>query len=201
MRRHLTEALRQPRDLRGVTPILATILLVAIVVVLAAVLYVVTTRLTDSGGPHPPLGTSLYVGPARAVQGTSSTNAFCQTSHPCYNVPVASATSGVTLGGLGFKVVSSTGTLWEVTKNYARLSIVGVDGAVLAYSQLSKNSAFAVGSWQHFGAGASATTMVESSMDIVVQFGNPAANPGGTGLTLVVYGTAAYSGSISAALP
>ena len=58
---------------RGVSPIIATILLVAITVVLAAVLYILDSGLTKGPG-NTPLGTSLALNkPAEASKGAGAT--------------------------------------------------------------------------------------------------------------------------------
>jgi flagellin-like protein len=81
---------------RGVSPIIATILLVAITVVLAAVLYVLVSGLTRTGASTPyELGMSE----------TSTTG-----SGTTYNIILAlSPTSGLTTGAFGLKVASSGG--------------------------------------------------------------------------------------------
>ena len=45
---------RFPPDDRGVSPVIGTILMVAIAVVLAAVMFVVVTQITKSKGDSPP---------------------------------------------------------------------------------------------------------------------------------------------------
>ena len=57
---------------RGVSPIIATILLVAITVVLAAVLYVLISGLTGGGVGSKPIGTAITVGPNPSPAATSA---------------------------------------------------------------------------------------------------------------------------------
>jgi len=186
---------------RAVSPVLATVLLVAIVVVLAAVLYLLVFGLVGTSRLPSPIGDQLAVGPAKFLTGTSSTNSYCQTSHYCYSVPVAQVQSSLPIDGLAFKVLTTQNAPWEVSKNYARLAIVGLNGNVLAYTQISKNNPYVVSSWAHYSSGISGSTTFTNQMTLMVQFGNPAHSPAGQGLTLVVYGTSAYSGQVSASLP
>lgn len=186
---------------RGVSPIIATILLVAVVVVLAAVLYVVVLRLSDSAESSRPLGSALYLGPATAEAGTASTNAFCQTNHFCYSVPVTATQSGVTLGGLEFRILTRNGTVHTVAQNYAKLSLLGVQGSALAYTQLSKNSPFVVTDWGHLASGTSPNSMVSSGMQLWIQFGNTKTSPVGQGYTMQVIGTGAFDGTLTVDLP
>jgi len=79
---------------RGVSPIIATILLVAITVVLAAVLYILISGLTKGPG-NTPIGTALALGQIKEAQ--KGTNNW-------YNVSIASAGGGLTLSNMVFQV-------------------------------------------------------------------------------------------------
>src|ERR1700747_2982587 len=84
---------------RGVSPIIATILLVAITVVLAAVLYILISGLTKGPG-NTPLGTSLALAaPAEETAGTGH----------WYNFSVQSAGGGLTLGNLQLQIETPSG--------------------------------------------------------------------------------------------
>src|SRR5580658_5877974 len=73
---------------RGVSPIIATILLVAITVVLAAVLYILISGLTKGPG-NTPLGTALALGTfTEATSGTGGAQKWY------YNATVQSASGG-----------------------------------------------------------------------------------------------------------
>ncbi|HTT26499.1 MAG TPA: archaellin/type IV pilin N-terminal domain-containing protein [Thermoplasmata archaeon] len=186
---------------RGVSPIIASILLVAIVVVLAAVLYLVVIRLSESTDSSRPLGSALYLGPARAESGTVPTNPFCQTNHYCYSVAVTATQSGITMGDLEFRILTSGGTIHTVAQNFAKLSIVGVQGSQLAYTQISKNSPFVVTAWGHLSSGTSPNSMVSSGMQLWIQFGNTKMSPFGHGYTMQVIGRGAYDGTLTVVLP
>ncbi|HKV89589.1 MAG TPA: archaellin/type IV pilin N-terminal domain-containing protein [Thermoplasmata archaeon] len=83
---------------RGVSPIIATILLVAITVVLAAVLYILISGLTKAPGGTP-LGTALAVGSATASAGST---VYTMSINP---------SSGLTPASLNFELVSSSGAI------------------------------------------------------------------------------------------
>src|SRR5271157_2641694 len=87
---------------RAVSPIIATILLVAITVVLAAVLYVLISGLIHGPG-NTPIGSSLGLGGPSLVTGGAG-GAFlvtgCKANDYCYQVPIASSSTGVTIGSI-----------------------------------------------------------------------------------------------------
>ncbi|HKV90107.1 MAG TPA: archaellin/type IV pilin N-terminal domain-containing protein, partial [Thermoplasmata archaeon] len=85
---------------RGVSPIIATILLVAITVVLAAVLYILISGLTKGPGSTP-LGTALAMGsPQQGTNGTSFT----------YTISLTPS-SGLAPSGVTFQLQSSSGVI------------------------------------------------------------------------------------------
>src|SRR5215472_734713 len=86
---------------RGVSPIIATILLVAITVVLAAVLYILISGLTKGPG-NTPLGTAFAMG--SVLTGQSGTTFY-------ENLTVESASGGITWNNINFRVVSTTGAI------------------------------------------------------------------------------------------
>ncbi|MCI4366409.1 MAG: type IV pilin [Thermoplasmata archaeon] len=85
------------------SPIIATILLVAITVVLAAVLYILISGLTKGPG-NTPIGTALAVG---AVNEASSGAGAAQRWY--YNVSVQSASGGMTWSNMIFQVQTAAG--------------------------------------------------------------------------------------------
>ena len=110
---------------RGVSPIFATILLVAITVVLAAVLYVLISGLTTGGANTVPIGTAFSFG-----QPTQSSNAACKAPTvvgSCYAVGIQSAGSSAKTGNIHFAVLSGgTGTA------FSSVQVLSLSGAVLA---------------------------------------------------------------------
>lgn len=184
----------------AVSPIIATILLVAITVVLAAVLYVVISGYGHTSASKP-LGAAFFAGPASPIVGTAQTNAFCQTSHYCYSIPIEDAGPGVTFGDLNFVVHTATGSVHKVVQSFAQLSIVNDKNVVQAFSKIAKNGAFEVTAWQSFAAGTTSSTPLTDLQTIWLQFGNTKASPFSQGEALEVIGTGSFSGSVVINLP
>lgn len=162
---------------RGVSPIIATILLVAITVVLAAVLYILISGLTKGPG-NTPLGTSLAVNkPLEAAKGTTN----------WYNFTVASAGGGLLLNNLQFQITGTGGNIVATTG--FTLNVLGLTGSTVGtYTIASSPPAWTLGG----------TVAVSSSQTIVLT--TPTASPL-SGDTLVVIGTGSFSGSIAVAIP
>lgn len=93
---------------KGVSPIIATILLVAITVVLAAVLYVLISGLTKGPG-NTPIGSAFGYGTVSNVTSTAPTG--CVAAKECYSLQIASATSGLTPNGMTFSVKNGGATV------------------------------------------------------------------------------------------
>jgi flagellin-like protein len=185
----------------GVSPIIATLLLLAIVVVLAGVLYVLVSGELRNSSPVP-LGTEFYAGPANGgIVGTAASNAYCEKGHYCYSIPIDEAGGGLALGELNFKVLDATGSPHVVSKNFAQVALVTIKNSVVAAAKVSKNGAFVVTSWQTYAAGVSSSTPVSNLQVIWVQFGNTATPPYHNGDTLVVLGTGSFAGDVTVALP
>ncbi|MGB6501137.1 MAG: archaellin/type IV pilin N-terminal domain-containing protein [Thermoplasmata archaeon] len=92
---------RRRKSERGVSPIIATILLVAITVVLAAVLYVLVSGLTRTGASTP---YELGMQPGQAGTGGSGTT--------WTDVISLSPTSGLTTSLFGMKVITPSATTY-----------------------------------------------------------------------------------------
>jgi len=168
---------------RGVSPIIATILLVAITVVLAAVLYILISGLTKGPG-NTPLGSAFGWGTPRNVSAASSPPTGCTANHNCYSVAVASAGGGIQDTALNFQVKTSTGGFIAVTS----VTILGVSGSSVAvYTGGSTNS------W-------SATVALSSTQTMVVDLGAYTATPT-SGSSLIALGVGSYSGQVTAVLP
>jgi len=168
---------------RGVSPIIATILLVAITVVLAAVLYILISGLTKGPGSTP-LGTALAIqAPTASAGGT----VYTATITP---------SSGLTPASLNFEVVSSSGT---ILGSGTTVVIFGVTGCTVATYTFSSNS------WANgptSGATACApvgttTTVLSSGMQF--QF-TAASSLSGAGDKLVAVGVGSFSGQVSTPL-
>jgi archaeal type IV pilus assembly protein PilA len=181
---------------RGVSPIIATILLVAITVVLAAVLYVLISGLTKGPGTTP-LGTAFAMGAAQAITGTSSTPA-CVSGDSCYSLTVESAGGGITAGSINFKVVYSTNSTTYQTGNVVGkgISIVSIAGLVVATGgTVAVTTALTLTTWT-----SGSTVGLSSTQTIWVDLGTAASHVG-QGLQLQALGVGSYQGTVSATLP
>jgi len=181
MQNHMgTERRWRKKGRRGVSPIIATILLVAITVVLAAVLYILISGLTKAPG-NTPLGSALAVGTPTSANGLT----YTMTITP---------SSGLTPAGMTFEVTSSTGTILGVGTT---LTVVGVTGCLMAIYTFSSNS---------WAAATGGTACATASTSVVLTSGmqfSLVVTPTQTGLSdkLVAVGTGSFGGQVSTALP
>ncbi|HTW76257.1 MAG TPA: archaellin/type IV pilin N-terminal domain-containing protein [Thermoplasmata archaeon] len=185
---------------RAVAPIIATLLLVAITVVLAAVLYVLIVGDVHSGASQP-LESSFYAGPAEQVSGSAHPSTYCAEGRYCYAIPVDEASDGLKVSNLAFQVTDSTGRVHTVSMNSALISLVGSTNSVLASSTIAKNKAFETTAWERYGGGVTASSLVSNQDTIWIQFGSTKTSPFGQGHTLEVLGVDGYSGEVSISLP
>jgi len=167
-----------------VSPIIATILLVAITVVLAAVLYILISGLTKGPG-NTPIGTAI------AFSGVSESNTATQWN---YTMSVQTATSGMTWSNMIFQVQAPSGAL--VTTGPTKVVISGTTGCNLA------TYTFATNLWAATGATCAGTTggsaLVLSGQTVQLQ---ASANQNGLGETIVIVGQGSYSGSSVSTIP
>jgi flagellin-like protein len=193
---------------RGVSPIIATILLVAITVVLAAVLYVLITGLTH-GPSSISLGTAYNPGGVIASQqpaantGTGTCAAASTTlaaavkpSEWVYTFAIES--SSVTFGSVGFEVKSSAGAVlaWTAGGFY----IVTSGGAIAACGLGSAANGFASVSGLTYPTanGITASTPLTTLFTIVIDTGTAGGSNPWTGLGnyFVTVGLGSYSGTV-----
>ncbi|HEV8049064.1 MAG TPA: archaellin/type IV pilin N-terminal domain-containing protein [Thermoplasmata archaeon] len=166
---------------RGVSPIIATILLVAITVVLAAVLYILISGLTKGPG-NTPLGSALAMNtPVASAGGTT------------YTVNIVPA-SGLTPASMNFELTSSSGTILGTGTT---VTVVGVTGCLIAVYTFSTN-AWAAASGGTACAGASTTQVLTSGMQLSLV---TSVSQSGLGDKLVAIGVGTFSGQVSATLP
>jgi flagellin-like protein len=181
---------------RGVSPIIGIILLVAIVVVLAAVLYVLVTGLVHGPGA-PPIGSAVLIDHPVAGQcwAAGVTAHICGTSGDrLWNMSVGQST--VTLGDILLQVHTSTGLVYKNTlaANFAILS-AGV-ATPIAYYSVAAGAGLAMTTGFTYSAGYSSGTALTSSMFVVVGTGTPSANwVTGANNYLTVVGTNHFSGA------
>jgi flagellin-like protein len=115
------------RPPRGVTPIIATILLVAITVVLSAVLYLLVDGVAR-GPSQTPLGSTFGFGPPANVT-SSSSSPGCPASTECYGLGVATAGDGLVGRDLLFAARTPSGTTLP-TSGWT-VSLIGTSGQLL----------------------------------------------------------------------
>jgi archaeal type IV pilus assembly protein PilA len=192
---------RWRRPPKGISPIIGIILLVAITVVLAAVLYVMVSGLSDHGTAAKPLGTALALGPASEVTGSKTTNSYCKTGYPCYSVSIASVSSSLTLGDLELVLLTSSGTAHIVQTSSGQISVVNGGTTPIAYTSVTKGNPLESTAWAKFQKGVSEGTTLSDTMTIWVQFGSKTLNPVGQGYRLEAIGTGSFSGTIDYLLP
>jgi archaeal type IV pilus assembly protein PilA len=198
---------------RAVSPIIATILLVAITVVLAAVLYVLISGLTHGPG-NTPIGSAFQAGAATAgnsgytgassacAAGTTTLAAAVKASDWTYTLTIESST--VSFGSVGYEVKASTGAV--LAGGAGGFYVVNSGGQVAACYLTTAAGGFAVtgGMTYPTAAGATASTSLTTLYTIVIDTGsNAAANPWtGQGDTFNAIGLGSYSGTTAAqALP
>ena len=207
---------------RAVSPIIATILLVAITVVLAAVLYVLISGLTHGPGSTP-IGSAFTVGNPTSsntlgttvASGTADTCAAATTTANSgiaaaiaktdwtYTVTVESST--VTFGSVLFQVKAATGSVAAPAGTgggnaYQGFFIVNVAGDVVACSLTAANGGLSMGGSAQLtyvtANGITATNSLSNLYTIVVDMGN--AQPTGLGYTFDTLGQGSYSGTTAA---
>lgn len=188
-------AVRYRYSRRGVSPIIATILLVAITVVLAAVLYVVISGLSHGPGSAP-IGSAFAVG--TPVQGTcwavGVTNHVCGTAGDrIFNLSIQQST--ITLGDVLLEVRTATGSVFHntVAGGFAIMPLTG--NVPVAYYSFAAGAGLAMSSTFTIGTGYSASSPITSTMFIVVGTGTPTGSwfPG-QGNYIVAVGTHHFSG-------
>src|SRR5580658_3737776 len=188
------------RRRRGVSDILATILLVAIVVVLVAVLFILDSALTHGPG-NSPIGSALAVGggsPATKCSGVGIPTIGCLAANDhVYTLVVAHST--VAFGDVLFEVKTPTGVPYIATTD-GGFNILNIVGSTVAAYNLTVSGPLVVpdsGSWAYFsGTGVGAGTPLTTTSTIVVDMGS--VDPTGQGYEFLVAGTGHYSGTTTA---
>ena len=182
------------KNKRAVSPIIATILLVAITVVLAAVLYILIQQYTKNGSNGSPLGSALAFG--NSADSASSTTNY-------YNLTVESASSTLTIANVIFQLKSPAGAITAVTG--LTVSIVNPKGTVEA------TYTFSTLVWGGYAAGActapayssacSSTTVITTANLFSVQDVTATSGISSlTGYSLVALGQGGYQGTVNAAI-
>jgi flagellin-like protein len=187
---------------RAVSPIIATILLVAITVVLAAVLYVLISGLTKGPG-NTPIGSAFGIG--NPVGGTCTaaqvTAGVCKAAgDQIFTLTIEQST--LTIGSVQFEVKTPAGGAFTTTiaGMFAIQTITGAEVAqysIAAASPLAMTNAFTT-----FGAGYASTSPISTTMSLVVDTGVTAANwVTGQGYIVTALGIGSYSGTTASNQP
>ncbi len=194
---------------RAVSPIIATILLVAITVVLAAVLYVLISGLTHGPGSTPigsaftagnPTAGTCAVGSAQVIAVAAITGG-CKANDFIYTLTVESST--VTFGSVQFEVKTSGGAIYGAGSASSSFATLNIAQQVTAISVTGANMAM-VSTWASYGTTTTPTfstsTPLTNLYTIVIDMGSAAATTG-LGLTFVTLGVGSYSGTTATNLP
>jgi len=191
---------------RGVSPIIATILLVAITVVLAAVLYVLISGLTHGPGSTP-IGTAFSAGnpiSSKCAAGGTYATTGCLAADFVYVLTVETATAN--FGSVLFEVKTSAGSI-VTAASVGGFSVMTISSVVAAQSAASTTLAM-TGTFATFsgvattcnGAPCSASTPFSSIYTIEIDMGT--SSPVGLGYSFIAIGTGSYSGTTApVALP
>jgi flagellin-like protein len=180
---------------RGVSPIIATILLVAITVVLAAVLYVLISGLTHGTGSAP-LGTNFSWGTPVNATGTTPTGC-ATTTYYCYTIEIAGSGGGITTTNfqLGLRTALGSTVAWpaSVTATGGLIQLFGVSTttALATYSTATSTWTNAAGFTGGLAGG-----------DSISIYTGGHANGAGMGLLsyeIVAIGVNGYSGTVPSA--
>jgi flagellin-like protein len=176
---------------RGVSPIIATILLVAITVVLAAVLYVLVSGLVHGTG-SPLLGSEFTWGTPKNISGASSTGCTGALTTYCLSVEIASAGTSLSTSDfyLGLQAVAGTTLAWPAM---ATVSLVSAAPAKVLTTYVLSGTGIPQAAWL-------ATVPVASGDSVVFQTLHVGATGGvSNGLSgdqLVAIASNGYSGTV-----
>ena len=164
------------RRLRGVSPIVATILLVAMTIVLAAVLYVLVSGLTNGTAPKTPIATALALGTPISVNRSGAN---------WNNFSVAAAGHGLQWGNLEFQLFAPNGAAVALPGG-SSITVLSITGSVVG------TYAYGSASWS---TGSSLTVTSQHTLSIY------SAAIALHGDRLVVYGVGTFQGSVGMILP
>jgi len=195
---------RRRRPGRGVSPIIATILLVAITVVLAAVLYVLIAGLT--GGPtSTPIGgafTASHPGSGFCAAGNAQTLGAAPITGGCvagdFIYTLAIESSRIAFGNVLFKVMTTAGSPFTGGGATASFAVLDLATHVVAISVTGPTIAMS-SKWLGYGPTSTAptytdTTPLTNQYLIVIDAGS--ATPlTGKGLEFVAIGVGSFSGA------
>jgi flagellin-like protein len=184
------------KNRRAVSPIIATILLVAITVVLAAVLYILIQQYTKAGAATP-LGTSFSFG--SSTDSASGANNY-------YNMTIESAAPTLNFGDLLWQLKSPTGSVFVTGVSVSIVNSLGTVEGAFCIGTITTGGVICGGTstWVYHGSNcnAPAFSSVCSSTSLIstASFISVAVTPLATslsGYTLYALGQSAYGGTVS----
>ncbi|MCI4347827.1 MAG: type IV pilin [Thermoplasmata archaeon] len=182
------------RNRRAVSPIIATILLVAITVVLAAVLYILIQQYTKSGTTGVTIGSALAIGTSQ--DGTGAVN--------FYNMTIESTGSTLTMGSVAFEVKGSGGAITIIGSVVGGITItaltVSVTNPLNTVEAIYSVSGAATTYQAHcsppaYSSACSATVLITTANVFSVQVAPTTVSL--VGFTLVALGQGSFSGTTS----
>lgn len=180
---------RLRRGRRGVSPIIATILLVAITVIIAAVLYTLLIPLLGHSGT--PLQSNLAFGTATSHTGTGAVG--CAAGDFCWAVQLQTANGGVAPSSISLYVQNSSGlTVSTASWNF---TFIDASNRVVAYApgpQAGSSSGWTA------GPGYSTDNAFTLAMTLWIDTGSIHAQPSGS--ILYAVGQNSWYGSIQGTL-
>jgi len=187
---------------RGVSPIIATILLVAITVVLAAVLYVLISGLTHGAGSAP-LGTNFGWG--APINDTGVTALGCAApvtpAHYCYGVEL-NVGGSLTTSNFVLSLKNPTGSTVAWPAGVSGAATACGANTVPCISLVTPTSTTPVAWYSITASGWTTVTpftgVIPSGSSIVLYFGTAGAT-GLLGDQLVAVGASGYSGTVASA--
>ncbi len=181
---------------RAVSPIIATILLVAITVVLAAVLYILISGLTKGPG-NTPLGTEFGWGDGQKITGpvgyTLVANG-CVAGDQCYVFSITPG-NGIVANNLAFQIKNTLGAV----QTFSAVTLMDVKGSTQAQYTTANGWSTAVPAACPAGDVCFGNAPMTNSMTLILDTGvTPAVTYSGYSFSAVGQGT--YSGAVTTTL-
>jgi flagellin-like protein len=167
---------------RAVSPIIATILLVAITVVLAAVLYVLIAGVTHGPGSAP-LGSKLAWGKPHNTSGHTAVGCAAVAGHFCYSIEVATAGGGLTVSSVALSLLNNVGATVSWPAGYT-------------VSLVNPTSSTAVSTYSIATSGWSNDAPFASGQTIVLYSSSAVGSQGLFGDSILAIGGSGYSGTV-----
>jgi flagellin-like protein len=189
---------------RAVDPIIATILMVAVTVVLAALLYVLIVGLARGPG-SPSIGGAFSVGHPIAgtcAAGSSQTIGAAAISGGCtpgdYIYTLSVESSSLTFGSVLFEVRTQGGSVYAQAGPNASFAILTSGSQVASVSVTGAHMGMTA-SWARYGLTStspsfSGSSQLTSAFTLVIDMGSPT-SVANDGLTFVALGYGNYQGS------